>query len=159
MAVDRNVFPWFRHFVYLTLACLFLLAQPQHLFAQVDAGAIDGVVQDSSGAAVPNAHVTLLNTDQGITLESTTGSGGEYVFSPVRIGHYTLTATAPGFSTTTQQNLTVTVGQHLNVPVKLSLGASSQTVQVTAAPPQLQADEASVGQVINQHAVNSLPLN
>src|SRR6201994_4839138 len=159
MAIDRSVFPWFRRVTYTTFACLFLLAQPQHLFGQVDAGAIDGVVQDSTGAAVPNAHVTLLNTDQGITLETTTSGGGEYVFSPVRIGHYTLTVTAPGFSTTTQQNITVTVGQHVNVPVKLSLGSASQTVQVTAAPPQLQTDEASVGQVINQHAVNSLPLN
>lgn len=159
MASERNVFSWFRRIAYIAFACLFLLAQPQHLFGQVDQGAIDGVVQDSSGAAVPNAHVTLLNTDQGLTLESTTGGNGEYIFSPVRIGHYTLTVTAPGFSTTTQENLTVTVGQHLNVNVKLSLGAASQTVQVTAAPPQLQTDEASVGQVINQHAVNSLPLN
>src|SRR6201994_1861192 len=159
MAIDRSVFPWFRRVTYTTFACLFLLAQPQHLFCQVDAGPIDGVVQDPSGAAVPNAKVTLLNTDQGITLETTTGSTGEYVFSPVRIGHYTLTVTAPGFSTTTQQNLTVTVGQHVNVPVKLSLGAASQTVQVTAAPPQLQTDEASVGQVVNQHTLNSLPLN
>jgi hypothetical protein len=160
MAIDRNVFPWFRRVAYIAFACLFLLlAQAPRLSAQVDAGAIDGVVQDSSGAAVPNAHVTLLNTDQGITLETTTGSSGEYIFSPVRIGHYTVTVTAPGFSTTTQQNLTVAVGQHLNVGVKLSLGSSSQTVQVTAAPPQLQTDEASVGQVINQHAVNSLPLN
>lgn len=159
MASERNVFSWFRRIAYIAFTCLFLLAQPQHLFGQVDQGAIDGVVQDSSGAAVPNAHVTLLNTDQGLTLESTTGGNGEYIFSPVRIGHYTLTVTAPGFSTTTQENLTVTVGQHLNVNVKLSLGAASQTVQVTAAPPQLQTDEASVGQVINQHAVNSLPLN
>jgi hypothetical protein len=159
MAVDRNVFPWFRRIAYIAFACLFLLAQPQHLFGQVDEGAINGVVQDSSGAAVPNAHVTLVNTDQGLTLESTTGAAGEYIFSPVRIGHYTLTVTAPGFSTTTQQNLTVTVGQHLLVNVKLSLGSASQTVQVTAAPPQLQTDEASVGQVVNQHAVNSLPLN
>ncbi len=160
MASDRNnVFLRFSRIAYIAVACLFLLAQPQHLFAQVDAGAIDGVVQDSSGAAVPNAHVTLLNTDQGITLEATTGGNGEYIFSPVRIGHYTLSVTAPGFSTTTQQNLTVTVGQHLNVPVKLSLGAASQTVQVTAAPPQLQTDEASVGQVVNQRTVNSLPLN
>src|SRR6201987_2363465 len=98
MAIDRNVFPWFRRVVYLAFTCLFLLAQPQHLFGQVDAGVINGVVQDSSGAAVPNAHVTLLNTDQGITLETATGSAGEYVFSPVRIGHYSLTATAPGFS-------------------------------------------------------------
>jgi hypothetical protein len=159
MAIDRNVSQWFRRVAYIAFACLIVLAQPQHLFAQVDAGVINGVVQDSSGAAVPNAKVTLLNTDQGITLETTTGSAGEYVFSPVRIGHYTVTVTAPGFSTTTQQNLTVTVGQHLLVDVKLSLGAASQTVQVTAAPPQLQTDEASVGQVVNQHTLNSLPLN
>jgi Carboxypeptidase regulatory-like domain/TonB-dependent Receptor Plug Domain len=159
MATDRNVFSWFRCIAYIAFACLFLLAQPQHLFGQVDEGAINGLVQDSSGAVVPNAHVTLLNTDQGLKLESTTNAAGEYIFSPVRIGHYTVTVTAPGFSTTTQQNLTVTVGQHLLVPVKLSLGSASQTVQVTAAPPQLQTDEASVGQVVNQHSINSLPLN
>ena len=159
MATDRNVFSCFRRVAYVVFACLFLLVQPQHLLGQVDEGAINGLVQDSSGAVVPNAHVTLLNTDQGLTLETTTGASGEYIFSPVRIGHYTVTVTAPGFSTTTQQNLTVTVGQHLLVPVKLSLGSASQTVQVTAAPPQLQTDEASVGQVVNQHSINSLPLN
>ena len=160
MAVDRNVFPWFRRIASIAVACLLLLlVQAPRLSAQVDEGAINGQVQDSSGAAVPNAQVTLLNTDQGLTLQTTTGGAGEYFFSPVRIGHYTLTVTASGFSTTTQQNLTVTVGQHLLVPVKLSLGSASQTIQVTAAPPQLQTDEASVGQVINQHAVNSLPLN
>jgi Carboxypeptidase regulatory-like domain/TonB-dependent Receptor Plug Domain len=160
MAIDRNVFPWFRRIASIAVTCLLLLlVQAPRLSAQVDEGAINGVVQDSSGAAVPNAQVTLLNTDQGLTLQTTTSAAGEYIFSPVRIGHYTLTVTAPGFSTTTQQNLTVTVGQHLLVPVKLSLGSASQTIQVTAAPPQLQTDEASVGQVINQHTVNSLPLN
>jgi hypothetical protein len=164
MAIDRNVFPsfkmWFRRIACIAVACLlFLLVHAPRLSAQVDEGAINGVVQDTSGAAVPNARVTLLNTDQGLTLESTTGPAGEYIFSPVRIGHYTVTVTAPGFSTTTQQNITVTVGQHVLANVKLSLGSASQTIQVTSAPPQLQTDEASVGQVINQHAVNSLPLN
>ena len=70
--------------------------------------------------------MTLLNTDQGITLEATTGSGGEYTFSPVRIGHYTLTASAPGFSTTTQENLTVTVGQHLQVEHQAAAWAPQQ---------------------------------
>src|SRR5258708_11252873 len=159
MAIDRNVFPWLRRIASIAFACLFLLAQAPRLSAQVDEGAINGVVQDSTGAAVPNAHVTLVNTDQGLTLESTTGSAGEYFFSPVRIGHYTVTVTAPGFSTTTQQNLTVAVGQHLLVNVKLSLGAASQTIQVTSAPPQLQTSEASVGQVVDQRSINSLPLN
>ena len=76
----------------------------------MDEGSITGTVQDPTGAVVPNAQVTLLNTDQGLTLETTTNGGGEYTFSPVRIGHYSVTVTAPGFSTTTQQNLTVNVG-------------------------------------------------
>ncbi|HEX6494618.1 MAG TPA: carboxypeptidase-like regulatory domain-containing protein, partial [Acidobacteriaceae bacterium] len=76
MAVDRNVFSWFkvwfRSTPYIAFLCVFLLmTQTPRLFAQVDEGAINGTVQDSSGAAVPNAHVTLLNTDQGITLDAT----------------------------------------------------------------------------------------
>ncbi len=159
MAVDRNVFSWFRRFAYIAFACLFLATLPQCAFGQVDEGSISGVVQDSSGAAVPNAQLTLVNTDQGITLQATTGGSGEYTISPVRIGHYTLTATAPGFSTTTQQNITVAVGQRVQVNVKLALGAASQTIQVTSAPPELQTSDASTGQVINQRNVNNLPLN
>lgn len=159
MAVDRNVFSWLKAIAYTVFACLFVAALPQCVYGQVDEGSISGVVQDSSGAAIPNAHMTLLNTDQGITLESTTGGGGEYTFSPVRIGHYTLTAAAAGFSTTTQQNITVVVGQHVQVNVQLKLGAASETVQVTAAPPELQTSDASTGQVIDQRNVNNLPLN
>ncbi len=159
MAVDRSVSSWFKQLAYITFSCLLLLILPQCVYGQVDEGSISGVVQDSSGAAVPNAHVTLLNTDQGITLEATTGGGGEYTISPVRIGHYTLTAAAPGFSATTQQNITVAVGQHVQVNVKLALGAATQTIQVTSAPPELQTSDASTGQVIDQRNVNNLPLN
>ena len=55
------------------LACLcFLLLQAPSAFAQVDQGSITGIVKDQTGAVVPNAKVTLLNTDQGLTLETTT---------------------------------------------------------------------------------------
>src|SRR5580704_9618209 len=98
------------------LACLcFLLLQAPRAFAQVDQGSITGVVSDQSGAVVSNAKVTLLNTDQGLTLETTADNSGVYTFSPVRIGHYSITVTAPGFSTTTQQNLIVNVSQNLRV--------------------------------------------
>ena len=103
--------------------------------AQVDQGSITGVVQDSTGAVVPNAVVKLLNTDQGISLETKTGDSGIYTFSPVRIGHYTVTVSAPGFSATTQQNLTVTVGQDLKANISLKTGSASETVTVTTAPP------------------------
>ncbi len=137
----------------------FLLIQSQRGFGQVDEGSISGTIQDPSGAVVANATVTLLNTDVGLSLETTTNGSGQYIFSPVRIGHYTVTATASGFSTTTQQNLQVTVQQHLQVNIQLKPGATTETVQVTGAPPQLQTEEASVGQVVNQRSVDSLPLN
>jgi hypothetical protein len=127
--------------------------------AQVDEGSITGTVQDNTGAIVPNAKVTLNNLDQGIALQGETTASGEYVFSPVRIGRYSLTIEAPGFSRTTQSNLTVNVGQRLQVNVSLKLGNVAETVEVTTAPPQLQTDDSSVGQVVTEQSVNSLPLN
>ncbi len=128
-------------------------------WGQVDQGSISGTVQDPSGAVVPNAAVTLLNTDQGLTLETHTSAGGVYTFSPVRVGHYKVTVAAPGFSSTTQENITVAVGQDEKVNVGLKTGGANESVTVSTAPPQLQADESSVGQVVEEHTIVSLPLN
>jgi hypothetical protein len=145
---------------FLTLSALFLLlVQSQRVFGQVDEGAITGTVQDPSGAVIPNAQVTLLNTDQGITLTSTTNGAGIYTFSPVRIGHYTVSVASPGFTTTSQKNLQVNVGQQLQVNVQLQPGAATQTVEVNTAPPELQTSESSVGQTITGQTINNLPLN
>lgn len=127
--------------------------------AQVDQGSITGTVVDATGAVVPNADVKLLNTDQGLTLETHTGDSGTYTFSPVRIGHYQVTVTAPGFASTTQQNLTVTVGLDLKANISLKTGSDTESVTVSTAPPQLQADESSVGQTVDRETLNALPLN
>ncbi|MBW8869172.1 MAG: carboxypeptidase regulatory-like domain-containing protein, partial [Acidobacteriales bacterium] len=82
-----------------------------------------------------------------------------YTFSPVRLGHYTITVTAPGFAKTTQKNLTVQVAQTLQVNVSLKPGGTTETVEVNTAPPVLQTEEASVGQVIGEAQVHDLPLN
>ena len=146
--------------VFITLACFCIfLVQGRSAFGQVDEGAITGNIVDTTGAVIPNAQVTLLNTDQGITLETKSGGDGGYKFSPVRAGHYQLTVTAKGFATTAQKNITLNVAQTLQVNVSLKLGAASETVEVNAAPPQLQTEEASVGQVIGGQEVNALPLN
>lgn len=141
------------------IAGIVLLLATGPAWGQVDQGSITGTVVDATGAVVPNADVRLLNTDQGISLETHTGDSGSYTFSPVRIGHYTVTVSAPGFSATTQQNLTVTVGLDLKVNVALKTGSTSETVTVSTAPPQLQQDESSVGQTIDQRTINNLPLN
>jgi hypothetical protein len=145
--------------VTLTVLFLLLLLHGRPTFGQVDEGAINGTVQDPTGAVIPNAQVTLLNTDQGLTLTTTTNGAGVYAFSPVRIGHYSLTVTSPGFTTTNQTNLQVAVGQQLQVNVQLQPGAASQTIEVNTAPPELQTSESSVGQTVSSQTLNNLPLN
>ncbi|MGH9605680.1 MAG: carboxypeptidase regulatory-like domain-containing protein [Terracidiphilus sp.] len=160
MVGDRATMSLGRALCGIALSCLFIFLLPnQFAFGQVDEGSITGTVQDPTGAVVPNAQVTLLNTDQGISVQTHTGAAGDYTFSPVRIGHYTITVTAKGFATTTQTNLTVNVAQALQVNVTLKPGAASETIQVTSAPPLLQTQEASTGQVIGRQEVNALPLN
>ena len=160
MGSTRSIGGWFRSVGYFTLAFFsLLLISGQMLIAQVDEGAISGTIQDSTGAIITNAKVTLVNTDQGLTLETNTTSGGTYSFSPVKIGHYSISVTAPGFEKTTQEHLVVAVGQSLQVNVELKAGGAAETVTVSTAPPQLQTDDAAVGQVVNEQSIVSLPLN
>ncbi len=128
-------------------------------FAQQDQGAVTGTVRDSSGASVVGAEATLTNVDQGLSFTAKTNNSGVYLFSPVKIGEYSLTITAPGFEKTTQQNLRLNLQQRLNVDVSLRTGSASETVTVDTSPPLLQTEEASVGEVLSEKVLNETPLN
>ncbi|MFP5208702.1 MAG: carboxypeptidase regulatory-like domain-containing protein [Acidobacteriota bacterium] len=140
------------------LCCAVLLA-PKYVFSQADQGSISGVVQDASGAVIPNADVTLTSTDTGLVLKTTTSSTGFYIFSPIKIGNYSVSAVAPGFSETKQEQIHVDVQARLNVPLTLHLGAVTQSVTVSTAPPLLQTESGSVGQVMSTQTINNMPLN
>ena len=145
---------------WIALACTFFLmivAQPG--LAQVDQGAVTGLVTDSSGAVLGGAQVTLTNTDNGLILQTTTSASGEYTFSPVRIGNYEISATAPGFATTSQKDMKVSVQQRLAVNLQLKPGATSERVEVSASAPLMQTEDASVGQVVDSHTINNMALN
>src|SRR5882757_4847161 len=128
-------------------------------FGQADQGAIVGLVQDTSGAVVSNAQVTLTNVDNGLALQAQTDSSGNYVFSPVKIGHYNITVTAPGFSKTTQEHIQLHVQDRIAVNVQLKTGQTDVEVTVTDAPPLMQTQEGSTGQVIESRTINNTPLN
>jgi hypothetical protein len=127
--------------------------------AQVDQGTITGVVQDTSNAVIPSVQVTLTDTDTGLVLQNQTNGSGIYVFTPVKIGNYKISATSPGFETTTRENLHLDLEQRLNVVLVLKPGAVTETVTVTDEIPLLQTQEGSVGQVINTESLNDTPLN
>ncbi len=140
----------------LALLCLFMA---RTAIAQIDQGTITGTILDESGAAIPNAEVTLTNVDTALTLKARADAGGVYIFTPVKIGNYKISATANGFQTTTQEHVQLQLGQRLNVPISLKPGSVSQTVEVTAAPPLLQTESASVGQVLSTQTINTTALN
>lgn len=138
---------------------VFTLAAVPMAFGQADQGSISGVVQDPSGAVIPSATVTLTNTNLGQVLTTKSDGSGVYVFSPVKIGDYSLTVSAQGFATTTHSNLHLNIQQRLNVTVTLKPGAATQTVTVTTQAPLMQTQESSVGQTVNSRTINSIPLN
>src|ERR1700722_18998887 len=127
--------------------------------AQVDQGTITGLVHDGSGAVVPNAEVTVRNIDTGLVLKGATNGSGIYVFSPLKIGNYTVSVTAKGFETTQRENLHLDAEQRLNVVMALKLGVVSDTVTVTDEVPLLQTQSSAVGQVISSETINNTPLN
>jgi Carboxypeptidase regulatory-like domain/TonB-dependent Receptor Plug Domain len=128
-------------------------------FGQADQGAITGTVLDTSGAVVPNAQVTLTAVDTGLVLHTKSDGSGFYIFSPVKIGNYKVSAVAAGFSNTTQENVHLDVQQRLSVPLSLKPGLATETVEVNTTPPLMQTDEGSTGQVLETKAINNTPLN
>jgi hypothetical protein len=150
----------FLHFLFLALAVstIWLLAS-ESLYAQVDFGSIQGTIKDQSGAVIPGAKVSLTNEGTSLTVTTTTGPDGGYTFSPVKIGVYAVSAEASGFSKAVLSHLTLSIDQKLVVDLSLKPGVVTQTIEVTAAAPALQTQDASVGQVVNSRSVNDLPLN
>src|SRR5689334_9166611 len=140
-----------------TIAVLFLCTAP--LYAQVDTGSIVGTVTDPSGAVVSGAKVTLTNLGTNASLTTTSQADGTYKFTPVRIGNYKVEVSAQGFQTASQRNITVDVASNVLANFQLQPGSVTQMVEVTTAAPVLETQSASVGQVINQRNVDSLPLN
>ena len=139
------------------LLLLFLSAPPLH--AQVDTGSILGAVTDASGAPINGAKVTLTNEGTSAALSTTTGTDGSYKFTPIKIGSYKVTASFQGFQTTTQTNIPVNVGADVLINFALKPGAVTEVIEVSSAPPVLETQSGSVGQVVDSRNVNDLPLN
>ncbi len=129
------------------------------LFAQFETAEVLGTVRDASGSAVPKAAVTLTNQDTGIEAKTTTNNDGEYVFFNVKVGRYTVTVEASGFSKATAADIAVAVGARQRVDLAMQVGAVSESINVTAAASILETDSSEHGQVISSRQIVELPLN
>jgi hypothetical protein len=129
------------------------------LFAQVDTGAIMGTVKDQSGAVIPGAKITLTNEATAYTVSTKTETNGSYIFTPVRVGLYTVTVELTGFRKELRSHLSVNIQQEVLVNFTLQPGVVTQTVHVSATPPLLQTQNGSLQQVVGANAINDLPLS
>jgi hypothetical protein len=156
MPRTSRLFQVFFTILALAIAGLFVVSPAQ---AQMDQGTITGVVTDQTGALIPNAKITLTATDTGLSFERSTNESGIYVFSPVKIGRYSITVAADGFQTSRRENLVLNVQARLGVNFDLKPGSVTDSVTVNTAPPLLDTQTGAVGQVVDSNTINETPLN
>ncbi|QNI30666.1 TonB-dependent receptor [Alloacidobacterium dinghuense] len=127
-------------------------------FAQTDTARIQGTVTDPTGAVVPNATITVTNTDQGRSFAATSDGSGNFTVSGLTRGNYSIKVDASGF-TSIEQSISLDVSQVRAIDLKLQPGGTSQTVTVTDTASLIDLASSSTGEVIKGRQVTQLPLN
>ncbi len=145
-----------RSLLLLTLAALLLASS---LPAQVATGTISGIVEDASGAVVPNAAVVATHTATGETRRASANERGEFLIPFARIGEYSITAEAQGFRRKNLTGIVLRVDQTANLRLTLEVGAVTESVEVSGAAPLIESSTSSLGQVIENRKIRELPLN
>jgi hypothetical protein len=139
---------------------LFVLLFPSPMRAQLATADILGTVTDTTGAVVPGAKVTLLNTGTGISVSQNSNEVGEFLFSHVQIGTFKVKVEANGFKTFSTSGLVANTGDRVRVSAKLEIGNQVETVEVEAsAAVELQTDSSDIGSLISSNAVADMPIN
>jgi hypothetical protein len=141
--------------LFLTLALLLTSG----VYAQVsDHGSVLGTVSDPSGAVVPRVSVTLTNVGTGNVFTSETDQDGQFNFQIVPVGQYDLTAAKQGFKKHVRSPFAVHAAEYVRSDVTLSVGAVSEEVTISEAPPVVNTVTANEGNTVTGQQVNSLPL-
>ena len=142
--------------LFVTFLSLFTPASFGQASSSSDAA---GRITDQTGAVVPGAVIRLINNGTRAERTATTNDTGEWSIPNVPPASYTLRVEKAGFKTAVIPSIAVEIGKTANGSVVLAIGAAEETVEVSTLPPQLQTQEATVGQVIDQKQINDLPLN
>jgi hypothetical protein len=127
--------------------------------AQIVDSALVGTAFDPTGAAVPNAQITVTNLSTQLTRTSVTDSSGHYVFPTLPPGSYNLTAVGTGFQKVGIQGISLTVGQTTAWDVHFKVGSVAEEVTARANAANVETESSSLGQLIGTQQVENLPLN
>jgi Carboxypeptidase regulatory-like domain/TonB-dependent Receptor Plug Domain len=141
------------------LFCVLSLIAGTSLRAQIDTATVAGRIIDRSGATVPDADVTVTNTETNFVYKTKSATNGEWTISPVHIGTYQLVVTASGFSRSVAGPFTLSVQQRQQIDLTLQAGAVSSTVEVVDSAPVLETATSERSQLIDSRTMQTLPLN
>ena len=126
---------------------------------QISTGDILGNINDPSGAALPGAAIVLTNTQTQERHTITSDQAGEYVFTQLQPGQYSIEVNAKGFKPSRVSDITLSAGDRRRVVVAMALTGVEQSVEVSSTPPSLETDSSVMSTAVSQRAVQDLPLN
>jgi trimeric autotransporter adhesin len=135
----------------------FGIAVVSMISAQNFVGGVRGLVLDPGGAAIANATVTLTNQATRVASTAATNATGQYSFSQVDPGTYSITVEAQGFKKLTRPDVVVGTQETVGVDLTMEIGQMTESVEVTSEVPLVETTNASNGQVINDQQVTDLP--
>ncbi|HSB76526.1 MAG TPA: TonB-dependent receptor [Terriglobales bacterium] len=146
---------WLRAVALFAFVIVFTFSLP----AQVQNGQFNGTVLDPSGAAVPNAKITIKNSATGFSVTATSNQSGFYTAKELPVGTYSITAQAQGFKTVSQTGVSLNAGAIQRVDLHLEVGQVSQTVEVSGAAPAVNTEDSRLSTNVGANQISNLPLN
>ncbi len=146
-----------RTFRRLSLLCAVIIASISILNAQSNYGSVRGIVADPAGAALPRAQVSLTAEATKITRTTVSNGSGEYLFSAVDPGTYTVSAELQGFQKIDRKGIVVDSGNIIPLDLSLSVGSETEVIEVTATEPLINSGTSYNGQLIDSQKLQNLP--
>jgi len=148
-----------RSFIRQLLILVFVVTALSNAVAQTSTSRITGRVVDSKQASIAGANVTITNEATGVSQTQTTTEAGVYAFEALPVGDYTVSVEQNGFKKFLKTGNHLEVNNPVTVDVTLEVGQVSEVVTVQGGPEQLQTANATIGNVVEQKAIETLPLN
>jgi Carboxypeptidase regulatory-like domain/TonB-dependent Receptor Plug Domain/TonB dependent receptor len=145
----------------LLFSCLLTLvafAAPAVAQTQITTGVIQGSVTDTTGANLPGVTVEARNLDTNLGRTDVTDQDGRFVFLQLPPGRYRVTFSLTGFATTVQENVQLTVGQAITLPVTMKVSGVQETVTVTTGTRVIETSRTAAATTLNQNAIETIPI-
>jgi Carboxypeptidase regulatory-like domain/TonB dependent receptor/TonB-dependent Receptor Plug Domain len=125
--------------------------------SQIASGTVQGDVLDEKGGSVPGANVEAKNLDTNYAATATTNEGGHFAFLSLAPGRYTVTVSKQGFATVLQENVVLTVGQTITLPITMKVSTVAQQIVVTDVP-VVETTSTELGSTLDETAISQTPV-